>query len=35
DCPDYEVSRALSFYLSFTRAPHPQLHFENPRLPGL
>nr|GEU81457.1 reverse transcriptase domain-containing protein [Tanacetum cinerariifolium] len=30
DCPDCEVSRALSFYLSFTRASHPQLHFGNP-----
>nr|GFA23375.1 reverse transcriptase domain-containing protein [Tanacetum cinerariifolium] len=30
DCPDYEVSRALSFYLSFRRASHPQLHFGNP-----
>nr|GFA42133.1 reverse transcriptase domain-containing protein [Tanacetum cinerariifolium] len=28
DCPDYEVSRALSF--SFTRALHPKLHFGNP-----
>nr|GEZ63001.1 reverse transcriptase domain-containing protein [Tanacetum cinerariifolium] len=27
DCPDCEVSRALSF--SFTRASHPQLHFGN------
>nr|GEX13037.1 reverse transcriptase domain-containing protein [Tanacetum cinerariifolium] len=25
DCPDCEVSRALSFCLSFTRASHPQL----------
>nr|GEY69883.1 reverse transcriptase domain-containing protein [Tanacetum cinerariifolium] len=30
DCLDCEVSRALSFCLSFTRAPHPQLHFGNP-----
>nr|GEV45487.1 reverse transcriptase domain-containing protein [Tanacetum cinerariifolium] len=30
DCPDCEVSRALSFCLSFTRALHPQLHFGNP-----
>nr|GEX19675.1 hypothetical protein [Tanacetum cinerariifolium] len=30
DCPDYEVSRALSFCPSFTRASHPQLHFGNP-----
>nr|GEY26030.1 hypothetical protein [Tanacetum cinerariifolium] len=30
DCPDCEVSRALSFCLSFTRASHPQLHFGNP-----
>nr|GFA10259.1 reverse transcriptase domain-containing protein [Tanacetum cinerariifolium] len=29
-CPDCEVSRALSFCLSFTRALHPQLHFGNP-----
>nr|GEX82681.1 reverse transcriptase domain-containing protein [Tanacetum cinerariifolium] len=28
DCPDCEVSRALSFCLS--RASHPQLHFGNP-----
>nr|GEX27084.1 reverse transcriptase domain-containing protein [Tanacetum cinerariifolium] len=28
DCPDCEVSRALSF--SFTRASHPQLYFGNP-----
>nr|GEV96113.1 reverse transcriptase domain-containing protein [Tanacetum cinerariifolium] len=28
--PDCEVSRALSFCLSFTRASHPQLHFGNP-----
>nr|GEY95886.1 reverse transcriptase domain-containing protein [Tanacetum cinerariifolium] len=28
DYPDCEVFRALSF--SFTRASHPQLHFENP-----
>nr|GEY48025.1 reverse transcriptase domain-containing protein [Tanacetum cinerariifolium] len=32
DCPDCEVSRALSFCLSFTRASHPQLHFRNSRL---
>nr|GEY24018.1 reverse transcriptase domain-containing protein [Tanacetum cinerariifolium] len=32
DCPDCEVSRALSFCLSFTRASHPQLHFENPNV---
>nr|GEZ95764.1 reverse transcriptase domain-containing protein [Tanacetum cinerariifolium] len=30
DCLDCEVSRALSFCLSFTRASHPQLHFGNP-----
>nr|GEV27746.1 reverse transcriptase domain-containing protein [Tanacetum cinerariifolium] len=30
DCPDCEVSRALSFCPSFTRASHPQLHFRNP-----
>nr|GEV00541.1 reverse transcriptase domain-containing protein [Tanacetum cinerariifolium] len=30
DCPDCEVSRALSFCVSFTRASHPQLHFGNP-----
>nr|GEV48378.1 reverse transcriptase domain-containing protein [Tanacetum cinerariifolium] len=30
DCPDYEVSRALSFCPSFTRASHPQLYFGNP-----
>nr|GEZ26920.1 reverse transcriptase domain-containing protein [Tanacetum cinerariifolium] len=30
DCPDCEVSRALSFCLSFTRTSHPQLHFGNP-----
>nr|GEY86037.1 reverse transcriptase domain-containing protein [Tanacetum cinerariifolium] len=30
DCPYCEVSRALSFCLSFTRASHPQLHFGNP-----
>nr|GEZ06449.1 reverse transcriptase domain-containing protein [Tanacetum cinerariifolium] len=30
DCPDCEVSRALGFCLSFTRASHPQLHFRNP-----
>nr|GEY43342.1 reverse transcriptase domain-containing protein [Tanacetum cinerariifolium] len=29
DCLDCEVSRALSFCLSFTRASHPQLHFGN------
>nr|GEW79408.1 transposon Ty3-I Gag-Pol polyprotein [Tanacetum cinerariifolium] len=29
DCPDYEVSRVLSFCLSFTRASHPQLHLGN------
>nr|GEY18110.1 reverse transcriptase domain-containing protein [Tanacetum cinerariifolium] len=28
DCPDCEISRALSF--SFTRASHLQLHFRNP-----
>nr|GEZ00077.1 reverse transcriptase domain-containing protein [Tanacetum cinerariifolium] len=28
--PDCEVSRALSFCPSFTRASHPQLHFGNP-----
>nr|GEW09561.1 reverse transcriptase [Tanacetum cinerariifolium] len=32
DCPDCEVSRALSFCLSFTRASHPQLLFGNPRI---
>nr|GEW71931.1 reverse transcriptase domain-containing protein [Tanacetum cinerariifolium] len=32
DFPDCEVSRALSFFLSFTRASHPQLHFGNPTL---
>nr|GEY14426.1 retrovirus-related Pol polyprotein from transposon 17.6 [Tanacetum cinerariifolium] len=32
DCPDCEVSRALSFCLSFTRASHPQLHFENRKM---
>nr|GEW54873.1 retrovirus-related Pol polyprotein from transposon TNT 1-94 [Tanacetum cinerariifolium] len=32
DCPDYEVSRALSFCPSFIRASHPQLHFGNPLL---
>nr|GFB23164.1 reverse transcriptase domain-containing protein [Tanacetum cinerariifolium] len=32
DCPDCEVSRALSFCLSFTRASHPQLHFGNPSI---
>nr|GEY26496.1 reverse transcriptase domain-containing protein [Tanacetum cinerariifolium] len=32
DCPDYEVSHALSFCLSFTRASHPQLHFGNPSI---
>nr|GEY47452.1 hypothetical protein [Tanacetum cinerariifolium] len=31
DCPDCEVSLALSFFLLFTRASHPQLHFGNPR----
>nr|GEX34858.1 reverse transcriptase domain-containing protein [Tanacetum cinerariifolium] len=31
DCPDCEVSRSLSFCLSFTRASHPQLHFGNPK----
>nr|GEZ44974.1 reverse transcriptase domain-containing protein [Tanacetum cinerariifolium] len=30
DCPDCEVSHALSFCLLFTRASHPQLHFGNP-----
>nr|GEX55258.1 reverse transcriptase domain-containing protein [Tanacetum cinerariifolium] len=30
DYADCEVSRALSFCLSFTRASHPQLHFGNP-----
>nr|GFA47633.1 reverse transcriptase domain-containing protein [Tanacetum cinerariifolium] len=30
DYPDCEVSRALSFCLSFTRASHPQLQFGNP-----
>nr|GEX51484.1 reverse transcriptase domain-containing protein [Tanacetum cinerariifolium] len=30
DYPDCEVSRALSFCPSFTRASHPQLHFRNP-----
>nr|GFA78951.1 reverse transcriptase domain-containing protein [Tanacetum cinerariifolium] len=30
DCSDCEVSRALSFCPSFTRASHPQLHFGNP-----
>nr|GEZ40978.1 reverse transcriptase domain-containing protein [Tanacetum cinerariifolium] len=30
DCMDCDVSRALSFCLSFTRASHPQLHFGNP-----
>nr|GEZ09486.1 reverse transcriptase domain-containing protein [Tanacetum cinerariifolium] len=33
DCPDCEVSRALSFCLSFTRASHPQLYFGNPDCP--
>nr|GFD13215.1 hypothetical protein [Tanacetum cinerariifolium] len=28
--PDCEVSRALSFCPSFTRASHPQLHSGNP-----
>nr|GEV98882.1 reverse transcriptase domain-containing protein [Tanacetum cinerariifolium] len=32
DFPDCEVSRALSFCLSFTRASHPQLHFRNPSI---
>nr|GEX20638.1 reverse transcriptase domain-containing protein [Tanacetum cinerariifolium] len=32
DCPDCEVSRALSFCLSFTSASHPQLHFGNPSI---
>nr|GEV36953.1 hypothetical protein [Tanacetum cinerariifolium] len=32
DYPDCEVSRALSFCLSFTRNSHPQLHFGNPLL---
>nr|GEV85382.1 reverse transcriptase domain-containing protein [Tanacetum cinerariifolium] len=31
DCLDCEVSRALSFCPSFTRASHPQLYFGNPR----
>ncbi|GKE58034.1 hypothetical protein Tco_1497219, partial [Tanacetum coccineum] len=30
DFPDYEASRARSFYPSFTRASHPQLQFGNP-----
>nr|GEZ17508.1 reverse transcriptase domain-containing protein [Tanacetum cinerariifolium] len=30
DCPNCEVSDALSFCLLFTRASHPQLHFGNP-----
>nr|GEX88141.1 reverse transcriptase domain-containing protein [Tanacetum cinerariifolium] len=30
DCLDCEVSRALSFCPSFTRASNPQLHFGNP-----
>nr|GEU92961.1 reverse transcriptase domain-containing protein [Tanacetum cinerariifolium] len=30
DCSDCELSRALSFCLSFTRASHPQLQFGNP-----
>nr|GEW41117.1 reverse transcriptase domain-containing protein [Tanacetum cinerariifolium] len=30
DCLDCEVSLALSFCLSFTRASHPQLYFRNP-----
>nr|GEV49151.1 reverse transcriptase domain-containing protein [Tanacetum cinerariifolium] len=30
DCLDCDDSRALSFYPSFTRASHPQLHFGNP-----
>nr|GEY80030.1 hypothetical protein [Tanacetum cinerariifolium] len=33
DCPDCDDSRAPSFYPSFTRASHPQLHFGNPK-PG-
>nr|GEU86687.1 reverse transcriptase domain-containing protein [Tanacetum cinerariifolium] len=32
DCLDCEVSRALSFCFSFTKASHPQLHFGNPNL---
>nr|GEU41905.1 reverse transcriptase domain-containing protein [Tanacetum cinerariifolium] len=32
DCPDCEVSRALSFCLSFTRASHLQPHFGNPSI---
>nr|GEY46773.1 reverse transcriptase domain-containing protein [Tanacetum cinerariifolium] len=32
DFSDCEVSRALSFCLSFTRASHPQLYFGNPSL---
>nr|GEY50717.1 reverse transcriptase domain-containing protein [Tanacetum cinerariifolium] len=32
DCSDCEVSHALSFFLSFTRASHPQLHFGNPSI---
>nr|GEZ75505.1 hypothetical protein [Tanacetum cinerariifolium] len=35
DCPDCEVSRALSFCPSFTRASHPQLHFGNPIWGGI
>nr|GEW65016.1 DNA-directed DNA polymerase [Tanacetum cinerariifolium] len=31
DCPDCEVTRALSFCLSFPRASHPQLRFGNPK----
>ncbi|GJU52431.1 hypothetical protein Tco_1226145 [Tanacetum coccineum] len=30
DFPDYEASRARSFYPSFTRASHPQLQFGDP-----
>nr|GEY10245.1 putative reverse transcriptase domain-containing protein [Tanacetum cinerariifolium] len=32
DCPDCEVSHALSFCLSLTRASHLQLHFGNPSI---
>nr|GEX26147.1 reverse transcriptase domain-containing protein [Tanacetum cinerariifolium] len=32
DCPDCEVSHALSFFLSSTRASHPQLHSGNPSI---
>nr|GEV15065.1 reverse transcriptase [Tanacetum cinerariifolium] len=35
DFPDCEVSRALSFCLSFTRASRPQLHFGNPNTNGM